>query len=106
MPVPKGMVTDHINGNKLDNRRENLRVCTQQENSRNRKIAKHNKCGFKGVIWDDGRKKWRAQLRHGGKTINAGRYETKELAAMAYNQRAATLFGIFAKLNILEGQPV
>lgn len=52
MNTPEKMQTDHINGNKLDNRRNNLRICTQSQNNMNRKISKLNTSGYRGIYWD------------------------------------------------------
>ena len=82
---PEGMVTDHINGNGLDNRRENLRVVTTRENTQNRhgvrqiKTSKHP-----GVSWDSGRKKWVAQIYSSGKNHYLGRYPDEETAGIVY----------------------
>lgn len=90
---PQGMFVDHINHNKLDNRRENLRLVTVRENGMNREVSKTNKSGIKGVSYF--RKRWRAII--GRKLI--GYFDTKEEAAKAYNKAAKNLFGDYAKLN-------
>ena len=56
---PKGYMIDHINGNTLDNRKENLRICTNKQNIRNSGKYKNNTSGFKGVTWSYG--KWNAR---------------------------------------------
>lgn len=83
MGAPKGYVIDHINRNGLDNRKSNLRVCSQLENSRNRALDKKNKSGHRGVHFDTPRNKWFAQLRYNGKTWPLGRFNTKEEAIQA-----------------------
>ena len=96
-----GKSTDHINGNCLDNRRANLRVCTNTENLRNRKIHKNNKCGFKGVYWEKTRAIWVVSLRFNKKHYTVGRFKNIIDAANAYNNKAIELFGEFARLNVL-----
>lgn len=93
-----GLVVDHINGDKLDNRRENLRICTQAENMLN---WDNNRGGsrFRGVSWDKTRNKWKAQIQHKGRNWFIGRYKTEEEAARAYNAEAAKVFGEFVRLN-------
>jgi len=71
----KGKITDHINQNKLDNRKINLRVVSGMENGRNRGIPKHNTSGIKGVAWDKSRNKWMASIRRNYKHIFLGRFE-------------------------------
>jgi len=102
--APKGMVVDHINGDSLDNRKENLRVCTHQENQMNRRINKDNTSGYKGVYYDAKNKKnsWYAKIMFNYKLIHIGYYKTKEEAARAYDQKAIELFGEFAQLNFPE----
>lgn len=90
---------DHINGDKLDNRRENLRLCTNAENMRNRGKTARNTSGFKGVSWHKQRKKWRAQIKVFYKEKYLGLFENKKDAARAYNEAATTAFGKFAVLN-------
>jgi hypothetical protein len=99
MNTPKGMETDHINGKPLDNRKENLRICTRAENGRNRGYPKNNTSGFKGVYWHKGGKKWCAQIAHNKKRIYIGCFKDKEEAARAYDAKAKELFGEFARLN-------
>src|SRR5882672_2771828 len=67
---PKNMDVDHINGDTLDNRRENLRICTHAENARNCGARSHNKSGIKGVNFDRKRNKWLALITYNGKTKN------------------------------------
>lgn len=89
MKCPEDMVVDHINHNTLDNRRKNLRICTQHENSM-------NKSNIKGVRWESDREKWRADICYKGKRINLGRYKTKEEAIEAREKAEEEYFGEFA----------
>lgn len=99
---PKGMVVDHKNGDTLDNRRDNLRVCTQKQNTRNRRKIKPTKDGgrFKGVRTSRNGKKWYADIISDGKTYRLGVFNTERDAASAYNAKAKELHGEFAKLNV------
>lgn len=99
MNTPKGMDTDHINGNGLDNRRCNLRICTSSQNHINTKKRKNNTSGYKGVFSCQLSKNWRAQIRYNHKSIHIGNFINKIQAAKAYNQKAKELFGEFARLN-------
>ena len=99
MDAPKGMCVDHINGNPLDNRKSNLRICTNAENQRNRGANKNNKSGYKGVYWTKPNKRWLSQIRHNGKQVYIGHYKNKEEAARAYDKKAKELHGEFAYLN-------
>lgn len=88
---------DHINGDGLDNRIENLRICTHGQNMSNRKLHKNNTSGYKGVNWE--REKWRATIYKNGKKISLGCFHDILDAAMAYNKAAIKHYGEFAKLN-------
>lgn len=90
---------DHINHNRRDNRWLNLRECTHKENLSYQKVNKANTTGYKGVSKSRGR--FRAYIVKNGKQIFLGRHNTKEEAALAYNNAAINLFGRFAYLNIL-----
>jgi len=96
-------VVDHLDGNKLNNQRSNLRICTQVENGANRGKNKNNTSGFKGVSFiGHGRnlaKTWRANLRHNGSTENLGNYATPEEAAQAYNAAVIKYLDPHAYLN-------
>lgn len=92
---------DHKNGNGLDNRRVNLRECTQLQNNQSTKLAKNNKTGFKGVSFDKARNKFVARLGNDYKTLCIGRFATAIEAAKAYNQAAIQHYGEFAKLNTI-----
>jgi hypothetical protein len=95
--VRKGRCIDHINGNGLDNRKENLRICNRTENQHNRKIQSNNTSGFKGVCpW---RGKYMASIRNNKKLHFLGYFIDPKEAAVAYNERAKELFGEFARLN-------
>jgi len=92
--------TDHINGNGLDNRRENLRECTNQQNSFNsRKPRGNTSSKYKGVWRDHIRNKWDAYIKKNYKRIHLGRFKDEIEAAKVYDKKAKELFGEFAKLN-------
>lgn len=92
----KGEVVDHKDGDTLDNRRSNLRVCTRQENAWNSK-ARRGKSRYKGVWWNY--KKWSACYKKNRKTIYLGSFPTEEDAARAYDEAARREFGEFACTN-------
>lgn len=99
MNAPAGMVVDHINGDSLDNRRSNLRLCTPAENARNRSKKKNSTSGFKGVSWNNMANKWQAQIMANGKLKALGVFVEKEDAARAYDKAARELHGEFARTN-------
>lgn len=86
---------DHINGDRLDNSKENLRICTKGENQRNSGKQVNNTSGYKGVSWCKKDRKWVAQISHGNKIRCIGRYSTPELAYEAYCVRGRELHGEF-----------
>lgn len=88
---------DHINENKSDNRIFNLRVASRSENMFNRSFNKNNTSGMKGVVFCKATNKWRAQMMINNKSVNIGRFKTKEDASSAYMVKAKELRGEFAK---------
>lgn len=96
----EGPILDHINGNKLDNRRENIRVANHQLNAANSKVRIDNSSGMRGVYWCEPRKKWVANIMFNGKTKYIGGFLKIKDAAKAYDEYAKILFGEFARTNI------
>lgn len=96
MKPPKGLVVDHINGDKLDNRRTNLRICTQRQNSLNSCIPKNNKTGVTGVsLTPHG--KYRARIMVNRKEIRLGHFEKIEDAIEARKLAEKKYFGEYAR---------
>lgn len=93
-PSPE-MHVDHINGDGLDNRRANLRICTCSENLRNQRPR--GRSGFKGVTWRG--PNWAASLVIAGKHTHLGMFATAEEAARAFDRAAVANLGPFARLN-------
>jgi hypothetical protein len=93
------MDTDHINHNKLDNRKENLRICTEAENVHNTRISRNNTSGYKGVTFHKRDKKWQTQIRSGQGKRYLGYFNTAEEAAKNYDEKAKEAFGEFARTN-------
>jgi hypothetical protein len=89
MNAPDGLDVDHINHNKLDNRKENLRVVSRSQNCMNRKGPdRDNTSGYRGVTWSKKAKKWQAQLAI---THFIGYFENREEAAAAARKARARL---------------
>jgi hypothetical protein len=96
---PVGVHIDHVDGDRCNNRKNNLRCCTRSQNNRNRIRHYTNTSGFKGVTWHARAKKWQAQLSKTKGKSYIGLFNTKEEAATAYNKAALEWHGEFAKLN-------
>ena len=112
--IPKGMVVDHINGNGLDNRKENLRVCTHAQNVANSNVYISSKSGYKGVGYNKpGSRKynlvkcWKAYCADGFSKGEGyiGMFLTKEIAAYARDLKALEVHGQYAVLNFPDGPP-
>jgi len=99
MNPPEDMVIDHINRNPLDNRRDNLRICTQQENQFNRSVQCNNTSGVTGVCFYKSNNKWIAYIKVDKKKKYLGCYSTKEEAIAARHKAEIEYFGEFTPSN-------
>src|SRR6267154_392225 len=87
---------DHKNHDTLDNRRDNFRKCTQQQNKCNKRKARNNTSGFKGVVFRKSSRKWRAYISCNKIRIWLGSFDSAECASKAYDEAAKRLHGQFA----------
>ena len=102
MKPEKGYVIDHIDGNSLNNQKNNLRICTQSQNCSNQKIGKSNTSGYKGVSYNKGQGKYNSRIRFNKKLIHLGYFVNLKDAARAYNEAAVKYHGEFANLNKID----
>lgn len=99
LSVPAGLMVDHKNHNTLDNRRENLRICTQFENQHNQQATRGGSSKYKGITWVKKSKKWRTMITTYGYAKHLGLFNNEEEAAMAYDYYANIEQGEYAVLN-------
>lgn len=99
MNTPQGLHTDHINGNRLDNRKSNLRICTPSQNQFNSKKHLLKSSYYKGVSWFKRDGCWRAYIVKKNKQYHLGYFQDEVDAARAYNKKAVDLFGKYCCLN-------
>jgi len=99
MKANPGQEIDHINNNKLDNRKTNLHFCTRSQNLAKRNRPPHNSSGYKGVSYCCQTNKYRAYIQYKGKHIAIGRFLTAVEAAKAYNKKAVELYGEYSSIN-------
>jgi len=100
LAAPDNVHVDHINGDGLDNRRENLRPVTPQQNQANSRKHIAGASRFKGVAWSKPAKKWRAYINVGRKQQHLGLFDEEIAAARAYDAKAVALFGEHAHTNL------
>lgn len=100
MNTPDDLDTDHRDGNKLNNQRNNLRVCQTIQNAANSQRRHDNTSGYKGVRKNGNR--WRAELEIKGAIVFSKTFSTSKEAARAYDEAAKKYFGEFARLNFPE----
>ena len=105
MDAPKGFEVDHIDMNRLNNCRTNLRICTHQQNQCNQPLQVNNTSGVTGVRFYKARNKYVARIKFYGKDIHLGYYKTKLEATQARDTGAKLLFGEFAVLNNVPEAP-
>lgn len=101
LPMLPRHEVDHINGDTLDNRRENLRYTSRIQNSWNRGKQSNNTSGYKGVQWSPWCNKWAVRIVHNKKEVRVGYFEDVADAAEAYNQAAILYHGDYARLNVV-----
>jgi hypothetical protein len=99
MDNPQGMLVDHKNGERLDNRRANLRLATHADNQHNRNVNKNNTSGFRGVTWCKQTRRWRATTMFEGKSRQIGRFLVMEDAVQALDSFYVEHHGEFARLH-------
>jgi hypothetical protein len=95
--VPPDLQVDHINHDRIDNQRNNLRLATRSQNQAYKKLQVSNSTGYKGVIWN--RSKWEVRIRYQGRKLYLGRYDDPIQAALVYDGAARLLYQEFAGLN-------
>ena len=105
MQPPPGMVVDHIDGNKSNNCRFNLRVCTRLENQHNKRKCRNTTSHFKGVSYHKRSRKWLSAFGFEGSVVKLGYFSDELEAARVYDHAAVAYFGEFARLNFPEEWP-
>lgn len=98
-PISNNLVVDHIDGNGLNNRRDNLRLATQRQNICNKSIQRNNTTGYKGVHFHKKAKKYTVSFKINGRSLYGGIFVNIIEAAKRYNELAIKYYGEFAKLN-------
>lgn len=102
MQAQPGREVDHINGATLDNRRENLRLCTHGDNIRHmRKPHRNSTSRYRGVYLNKKSRRWIAQIRWNRKAMFLGSFASEDEAALFYNAKASEYYGEYATLNIV-----
>ena len=99
LSAPAGLVVDHRDGNGLNNRKSNLRLCTHQENIYNQRPRLGAKSRFRGVCWHKRRRRYEARIQKDGKRYSLGSFADEIEAAVVYDIKAMELFGEFAYFN-------
>lgn len=102
--IDPDLLIDHINQNRLDNRKCNLRFADKSTNGMNRGTNKNNKSGYKGVSKYKRKKQWSAELMVKGVRYRIHKFKTPEEAALKYNELAIKYHGEFAVLNVIKEQ--
>lgn len=99
MNCPPGKVVDHINRDTLDNRKENLRICSVSQNTVNSKVQSNNTSGYKGVSFNKALQRWIARTKKDGKEYHCGSFNNPEDAYSAYCKKAKELHGEYIRFE-------
>jgi hypothetical protein len=97
MKTPKHLFTDHINMDRLDNRKTNLRICTKSQNMLNRPAQNNNTSGHKNIYWDKNRNLWAVEIKVNGRKYHIGRFEQLEDAIERRDVAHKGIIGDFAR---------
>ena len=89
----------HMNGNGLDNRKSNLRICTNAQSRMNAQKRTKGTSKYKGASWHKLEQRWISKIKMNGETIHLGYFKNEQEAAIAYDNAALKYFGEFARLN-------
>lgn len=101
MQPDDGLDVHHVDGDGLNNQRNNLRVCTRSENmGAFRRLTANKTSKFRGVSWYSRDSNWEARIKIFGKKLFLGRFATEEDAANAYDKKSRELFGEFSYSNL------
>lgn len=100
MNAPEGMEVDHKDGDRLNNQKSNLRICTRKQNLHNQKTPKNNKSGYRGIYYRKVEGVWEAALKCDGKRYSR-QCKTKEKAIEAWNELAKKYYGEFAYQHMI-----
>lgn len=101
--TPQNYLCDHKDGNPLNNQKNNLRNCSENQNKQNKGIPKTNKSGYKGVHWSKAANNWVAQIRYKNKPVYIGTFNNARHAGLAYDLWAKDIYGQYARTNFLIG---
>lgn len=99
--IPEGLEADHINGDRSDNRRSNLRIVDAARNMQNRRKKKNTASSYKGVYLNRARNNWHTYISLNGKRLYGGAFKTDKEAAKRYDELATKYFGEYARINNL-----
>lgn len=102
MRRPSGREVDHISGDRMDNRKKNLRLCTHQQNCCNQRKKVNNTSGYTGVSRCKHSDRFEAYVYRNARKIYLGTYATPEAAAYARDQAARRYHGEYARLNFAD----
>jgi hypothetical protein len=97
--TPQGFLTDHIDGDGLNNRRSNLRTVSPEQNSCNQRIGIANTSGRKGVHWHKASGLWHSQIKRGGVKHSLGYFDSIDAASAAYAKASAAIHGEYGRTS-------